>query len=74
MARGEARETYDVVTSRAVGRLSTLAELASPLLRQDGLLIAWKGKRDAEEEQQLQNASEALAMAQRPLTSPAVRP
>jgi 16S rRNA (guanine527-N7)-methyltransferase len=62
VARGEARETYDIVTSRAVGRLSTLAELASPLLRQDGLLIAWKGKRDDEEEQQLQNASEALAM------------
>jgi 16S rRNA (guanine527-N7)-methyltransferase len=62
VARGEARESYDVVTSRAVGRLSTLAELASPLLPQDGLLIAWKGKRDAEEEQQLQNASGALAM------------
>jgi 16S rRNA (guanine527-N7)-methyltransferase len=62
VARGEARETYDAVTSRAVGRLSTLAELASPLLRQGGLLIAWKGKRDPEEEHQLQNASEALAM------------
>ncbi|MBS1846421.1 MAG: 16S rRNA (guanine(527)-N(7))-methyltransferase RsmG [Actinobacteria bacterium] len=56
------REAYEVVTSRAVGRLSTLAELASPLLCQDGVLVAWKGKRDAEEEQQLQNASEALAM------------
>lgn len=63
VARGEARETYDVVTSRAVGRLSTLAELASPLLRENGLLIAWKGKRDEEEEAQLQNASEALGMA-----------
>jgi 16S rRNA (guanine527-N7)-methyltransferase len=63
VARGEARESYDIVTSRAVGRLSTLAELASPLLRENGLLIAWKGKRDEEEEQQLQNASEALAMA-----------
>lgn len=62
VARGESRETYDIVTSRAVGRLSTLAELASPLLRDGGLLIAWKGRRDAEEEHQLQNASEALAM------------
>jgi 16S rRNA (guanine527-N7)-methyltransferase len=62
VARGEARETYDVVTSRAVGRLSTLAELASPLLHEPGLLVAWKGKRDEEEEHQLQNASEALAM------------
>lgn len=57
------REAYDVVTSRAVGRLSTLAELASPLLREGGVLVAWKGRRDEEEEQQLQNASEALAMA-----------
>ena len=36
---------------------------ASPLLRPNGVLIAWKGKRDQEEEQQLENASEALAMA-----------
>jgi 16S rRNA (guanine527-N7)-methyltransferase len=62
VARGESRETYDIVTSRAVGRLSTLAELASPLLHQDGLLVAWKGKRDAEEERQMENASELLAM------------
>ena len=62
VARGEARETYDIVTSRAVGRLSTLAELASPLLRENGVLVAWKGKRDEEEENQLERASEALAM------------
>lgn len=62
VARGEARESYDIVTARAVGRLSTLAELASPLLRQDGLLIAWKGKRDEEEESQLERASASLAM------------
>jgi 16S rRNA (guanine527-N7)-methyltransferase len=62
VARGGARESYDVVTSRAVGRLSTLAELASPLLRENGILVAWKGKRDPEEEAQLENASEALAM------------
>jgi 16S rRNA (guanine527-N7)-methyltransferase len=63
VARSEGRESYDVVTARAVGRLSTLAELASPLLREGGVLIAWKGKRDEDEEQQQQNASEALAMA-----------
>jgi 16S rRNA (guanine527-N7)-methyltransferase len=62
VARGEARESYDIITSRAVGRLSTLAELASPLLRENGLLVAWKGKRDEEEEAQLERASEALAM------------
>jgi 16S rRNA (guanine527-N7)-methyltransferase len=63
LARGNGREAYDVVTARAVGRLATLAELASPLLEPDGVLVAWKGKRDAEEEEQLLNAGEALAMS-----------
>ncbi len=62
LAAAEGRESYDVVTARAVGRLSTLAELASPLLKPNGVLIAWKGKRDEEEEAQLKSASEALAM------------
>jgi len=62
VAAGEARESYAAVTARAVGRLSTLAELASPLLREGGVLVAWKGKRDREEEQQLARASEQLAM------------
>lgn len=56
------RESYDAVTARAVGRLSTLAELASPLLRNGGVLVAWKGKRDPDEEQQLDRAAEQLAM------------
>ncbi len=56
------RELYDVVTARAVGRLATLAELASPLLKPNGVLIAWKGKRNADEEEQLERAAEALAM------------
>ena len=35
LAAGEERETYEAVTARAVGRLSTLAELASPLLKEN---------------------------------------
>jgi 16S rRNA (guanine527-N7)-methyltransferase len=62
LAAGEGRETYDAVTARAVGRLSTLAELASPLLKPNGVLVAWKGKRDAEEEAQLERAASSLAM------------
>jgi 16S rRNA (guanine527-N7)-methyltransferase len=62
LAAGAGREAYDAVTARAVGRLSTLAELASPLLEPNGVLVAWKGRRDEEEEQQLVNAGEALAM------------
>jgi len=62
LARGEGRESYDAVTARAVGRLSTLAELASPLLRENGILVAWKGRRDEDEEAQLGRAAESLAM------------
>lgn len=62
LASGEQRDSYDAVTARAVGRLSTLAELASPLLKENGVLVAWKGKRDADEEQQLERAADQLAM------------
>ena len=57
------RESYDLVTARAVGRLSTLAELASPLLVDGGALLAWKGRRDPGEEEELERASGPLAMA-----------
>ncbi len=63
LASADGRESYDIVTARAVGRLSTLAELASPLLKPNGVLIAWKGKRDPNEESQLASAAESLAMA-----------
>lgn len=62
LASADGRDSYDIVTARAVGRLSTLAELASPLLKPNGLLIAWKGKRDEEEEKQLAGAAKSLAM------------
>lgn len=61
-AAADGREAYDVVTARAVGRLSTLAELASPLLKPNGVLVAWKGKRDEDEERQLARASGPLAV------------
>jgi 16S rRNA (guanine527-N7)-methyltransferase len=62
LAAGAGRELYDAVTARAVGRLSTLAELASPLLRDGGALIAWKGRRDPDEEAELARAAPSLAM------------
>lgn len=61
-AVGEGREAYDAVTARAVGRLATLAELASPLLRDGGVLVAWKGGRSAEEEAEGARAAERVAM------------
>jgi 16S rRNA (guanine527-N7)-methyltransferase len=61
-ASTEGREAYDVVTARAVGRLATLAELAAPLLREGGVLVAWKGERSAEEEAEMARAADRLAM------------
>ncbi|HZA89874.1 MAG TPA: 16S rRNA (guanine(527)-N(7))-methyltransferase RsmG [Solirubrobacterales bacterium] len=61
-AGGEGREAYDAVTARAVGRLATLAELASPLLTDGGVLVAWKGRRDPDEEAQLERAAARLAI------------
>ena len=40
----------DLVTARAVAPLAVLVEYAAPLLALDGALVAWKGRRDAEEE------------------------
>lgn len=61
-AAGEGGEAYDAVTARAVGRLATLAELASPLLRDGGVLVAWKGDRDRDEEEEMERAAPRLAV------------
>lgn len=42
-AGGEGRAAYDAVTARAVGPLAVLVEYAAPLLREGGVLVAWKG-------------------------------
>jgi 16S rRNA (guanine527-N7)-methyltransferase len=56
------REAHDAVTVRAVGRLATVAELASPLLAEGGVLVAWKGRRRPDEELELERAADRLAM------------
>jgi 16S rRNA (guanine527-N7)-methyltransferase len=61
-APGGGHEAHDAVTARAVGRLSTLAELASPLLADGGVLVAWKGRRRPDEELELERAAQRLAM------------
>jgi 16S rRNA (guanine527-N7)-methyltransferase len=61
-AAGEGREAYDVVTARAVGSLATLSELASPLLAEGGVLVAWKGARSEAEESEVGRAAQRLAM------------
>jgi 16S rRNA (guanine527-N7)-methyltransferase len=49
-AAAEGREAYGTITVRAVAPLAVLAEYAAPLLRLDGVLVAWKGERDLDEE------------------------
>jgi 16S rRNA (guanine527-N7)-methyltransferase len=56
------RESYDAVTARALAPLAVLAEYASPLLEDGGVLVAWKGARDEEEERALAAACPRLAM------------
>jgi 16S rRNA (guanine527-N7)-methyltransferase len=46
---GGGREAYEAVTARAVGALPVLVEYAAPLLRDSGVLVAWKGTVDADE-------------------------
>jgi 16S rRNA (guanine527-N7)-methyltransferase len=57
-ALGGGREAYEAVTARAVASLAVLVEYAAPLLRPDGVLVAWKGA-VADEEQQLGSAAAA---------------
>ena len=59
---GGGREAYDAVTARAVGPLAVLVEYAAPLLRADGLLVAWKGARDEAEEAAGTEAARQLGM------------
>jgi 16S rRNA (guanine527-N7)-methyltransferase len=53
------RESYDCAVSRAVARLTMLAELSLPLVKVGGLFIAMKSK-DSDEE--IQEAQRAIAL------------
>ena len=62
-ALGGGREAYEAVTARAVGSLALLVEYAAPLLREGGVLVAWKGARDAAEEAAGASAAASVGMA-----------
>lgn len=64
-AGGEGALTYDAVTARAVAPLAVLAEYAAPLLREGGVLVAWKGTRQPEEEHAGERAGAALGLEPR---------
>lgn len=52
----------DVVTARALAPLDVLAEYAAPLLVPGGVLVAWKGVRDAAEEEAGRRAAALLGL------------
>lgn len=53
------RETFDIVTARAVARMSVLTELCLPLVKKDGIFIALKG---AQAEKELEIAANAIEL------------
>jgi 16S rRNA (guanine527-N7)-methyltransferase len=57
------REVHDLVTARALAPLASIAEYAAPLLRTGGVLVAWKGRRDAVEERDAAVAAAELGLA-----------
>src|SRR5258708_3578872 len=71
-ARDPARGPYDVVTARALAPLPVLVEYAAPLLRLDGLLVAWKGQPDLREERVGAAAADEIGLT--PLESLRVTP
>jgi 16S rRNA (guanine527-N7)-methyltransferase len=59
----------DVVCARAVAALGVLAEYAAPLLRDGGVLVAWKGAIDEAEAGDAAAAAQHLGMAIEPVRS-----
>jgi 16S rRNA (guanine527-N7)-methyltransferase len=62
-AAGSGREAYDAVAARALAPLAVICEYAAPLLRYGGVLVAWKGARDHEEESRGARAADQLGLA-----------
>jgi 16S rRNA (guanine527-N7)-methyltransferase len=58
----DGRGAYDVVTARALGALAVVCEYAAPLLREGGVLVAWKGAVDEVEEADGLAAAAALGL------------
>ncbi len=61
LGQGALREKFDVITCRALGRLNIVLELAIPLLKVGGKLIAYKGPKADEE---IAEAAKALKVLQ----------
>lgn len=56
------RSSFDLITARAVAELRILEELASPLIKMGGELLAMKGLKGEEELKNAENASRKLGL------------
>jgi 16S rRNA (guanine527-N7)-methyltransferase len=56
----------DIVVARALAPLPVIAEYAAPLLHVGGSLVAWRGRRDAEDEAAGARAARQLGLEPRP--------
>jgi 16S rRNA (guanine527-N7)-methyltransferase len=61
LARGPLRESFDVALLRAIAMMPMLLELAVPLLKNGGMLAAWKGETFAQELKDAESALDELA-------------
>lgn len=61
-ARTENRESYDVVTARAVAPLNTLLEYVAPLVKRGGRALLFKGKNYNEELELAEGVDEILGL------------
>lgn len=55
-------EKFDVVTSRAMGHLAIIVEMAGGLLKNGGVMLAWKGPKVMEEYSQANEISKKVGM------------
>lgn len=75
-ARAEewAARELDVVCARAVAPLAVLVEYAAPLLRLGGAFVAWKGRRDRDEERAGSEAAAIVGLEVGPIVNVPPRP
>jgi 16S rRNA (guanine527-N7)-methyltransferase len=64
-AWGEGLGSCDLVVARALAPLAVVAEYAAPLLRIGGVLVAWRGRRDAGDESNGARAAAELGLEPR---------
>ena len=63
---GDEREAFPVACARAVGSLPVVMELAAPLIAPRGQLVAWRGRRDADDTAAADAAAAELGLARTP--------